>query len=108
MRSELGKIKRASFGKGGYQDVCIGISFTLGGSGWGVTDFWGAWGIERSEYSKWTEEERIEQLGKTTMRINKLLDDAKVDSVEKLEGIPIRVNFNGMTLDSWEVLKEVL
>lgn len=108
MRTELGKIQHCAFGYGGYQDACIGISFTLGGEMWGVCDFWGAWAIDRSDYCKWTEESRLLDLGKTVMRITALLKDAKVASVEKLKGIPVEVTFDGMTLQSWRVLKEVL
>jgi len=108
MRKELGKIKKAEFGLGGYQDAMIGISFDLGGEGWGVSDFWGNWALERSEYAKWTEAERITQLGEMSMRIAKLLEDAKIRSVSKLAGIPIEVTFEGNVLKEWRVLKEVL
>ena len=110
MREELGKIKKVTFGHGGYQDTMIGVRFDLGGESWGVSDFWGYWGamIERSDSTQWTELERNILLGETTMKIYKLLVDAKVDSIEDLEGIPVRVKFEGMSLKSWEVLKEVL
>lgn len=108
MRKELGKIKKAEFGLGGYQDAMIGISFDLGGEGWGVSDFWGNWALERSEHARWTEAERITQLGGMSMRIAKLLEDAKIRSVSKLAGIPIEVTFEGNALKEWRVLKEVL
>lgn len=31
----LGKIKVVKFGLGGYQDMMIGVNFTLGGESWG-------------------------------------------------------------------------
>ena len=34
--SQLGKIQEVKLGFGGYQEVMFGVSFTLGGSGWGV------------------------------------------------------------------------
>ena len=105
---KLGRIKRAEFGAGGYQDVCIGITFELGGDGWGVGDFWGTWATERSLFTKWTEAERIEQLGKMVMRISALLGDAKKTEVSRLAGVPVEVEFNGNVLKSWRVLKEVL
>lgn len=109
-RKEIGKIQRVSFGSGGYQDACIGISFTLGSdkTSWGVQDFWGAWSIERSDYCKWKEEDRIRQLGEMVMRVNALLTDAKVDSVEKLKGTPIEAQFDGNMLKSWRVLTEAI
>lgn len=109
MEPKLGKIQNAYFGMGGYQEGMIGISFTLGDGSWGVGDFWGYWGMKRSEYTKWTEADRVVYLGEMVMKINQLLKDAKVDVVEKLEGIPVRVYFKDFnTLDRWEVLKEVL
>lgn len=109
LRKEIGKIKFVSFGNGGYQDACIGISFSLGNDSWGVSDFWGAWSIERSEHTKWTEESRIESLGKMVMRINQLLKDAKVESIDKLKDIPIECTFVDFNrLHSWRILTEVL
>jgi hypothetical protein len=108
MRKELGKIKSASFGWGGYQDVMLGFSVELGGDGWGVCDFWGNWGTERTEYTKWSEEERLKSLGETVMRLKGVFEDAKVTSVHKLAGIPVEVTFDGNKLESWRVLKEVL
>ncbi len=109
MEPLLGKITHVSFGMGGYQDAMIGISFTLGGDGWGVGDFWGDWANERSPDAKWSYEGRYQNLGKVTLRVRKLLEDAKVQSVDQLKGIPVRVylkDFNA--LSHWEVLKEVL
>lgn len=107
-RKELGKIQKCHFGQGGYQDACIGVTFTLGGDSWGVGDFWGAWAIERSDRAKWTEADRITQLGEMVMRLNSLLANAKVSTVDALQGIPVEVTFDGMALESWRVLKEVL
>lgn len=108
MRKELGKIQQASFGWGGYQEAMVGASFTLGGPGWGVVDFWGTWGIERSDYAKWTEQERIDQLGAVVMRLSDLLTKAKKQTVSALVGVPIEAEFENNTLKSWRVLEEVL
>jgi len=108
MRTEIGKIKNVNFGHGGYQDVMIGITFDLGSDGWGVTDFWGEWSTEVTEYTKWTDESRITKLGETVMRISQLLKDAKVDKVNDLNGIPIEVSFDGNILKSWRILTEVI
>jgi hypothetical protein len=110
-RKELGKIQSVRYGHGGYQDAMLGISFALGGSGWGVGDFWGYWApslIDCGEHCKWTEADRDADMAKTARRIDALLKDAKVNDVAKLAGIPIEVTFNGMTLESWRVLGEVL
>lgn len=105
---KLGKIKKCRVGWGGYQDAMFGVTFDLGGDGWGVGDFWGTWGIDKSERAKWTEESRIEALGNVMMRLRNLTRDSKVNTTSDLEEIPIRVTFNNMVLVSWEVLKEVL
>ena len=110
MEKRIGKIKKARFGHGGYQDAMIGVSFDLGSDkdGWGVGDFWGAWAIDRSGYCKWTEADRIAQIGGAVMRLNAVLNDAKVAKVDELAGIPIEATFDGNTLKEWRVLTEVI
>jgi hypothetical protein len=106
--TKLGKITHVKFGMGGYQDAQIGIGFTLGGDSWAVGDFWGDWSLDPSKNAQWTDADRINNLGKICMRINKLLEQAKVQSVDKLKNIPIEATFDVMTLKSWRVLTEVL
>lgn len=36
---KLGKINKVKFGSGGYDDAMFGVTFDLGGQGWGVGDF---------------------------------------------------------------------
>ena len=108
MKSELGKIKSVTIGRGGYQDAMFGASFSLGGTGWGVCDFLGTWTTKVSDETKWTEADRIKVLGETMLKLISLCEDAKVSSVEKLVGVPIRVYFNGQALSHWEILKEVI
>lgn len=107
-RSELGKIKKCELGAGGYDDAMIGFSFELGGSGWGVGDFWGAWSSDPSPGAKWTEESRNITLGKNVIRVNKLLESAKVKTISQLVGVPVEVKFIGNNLKSWRVLTEVI
>lgn len=107
-RKEIGKIQKATFGMGGYQDAMIGISFSLGSNGWGVGDFWGAWAVERSEHCKWSEQDRIDEMGKTVWRIRNLLKDANVDDIARLVGKPIEVTFDGNSLKSWRILTEAI
>lgn len=105
---QLGKIQKCEFGKGGYQDAMVGISFTLGGEGWGVGDFWGYWATEISRSTQWTHDVRIVHLGQTVWRIDSLLNDAKVQTISELKNTPIEAIFEGNTLKSWRVLKEVI
>ena len=107
-RIELGKIKSASFGWGGYGDGMVGVTFDLGGVAWGVGDHWGAWGIEHTQYCKWTEDERLRQLGEVCMRLAKVLTQAKKTDVAELRGTPVEVTFDENKLVSWRVLEEVL
>jgi len=111
METKLGKIEKVSFGLGGYQGCMLGISFTLGNGSWVVGDFKGQWdaeNIKRSEYTKWTEEDRNIGYSDTMRYVSKLLKEAKVDSVDKLKNIPVEVTFDGNTLKEWRILSEVL
>jgi len=111
MRTELGKIKSVYFGLGGYQEACIGLNVTLGGEGWGVCDSkttWDANQIKCSDHCKWTEEDRSSQYDEIVRYVSDLLAAAKVDTVDKLQGIPVEVSFEGNTLKEWRILSEVI
>lgn len=111
LRKELGKIKAAHFGHGGYQGECLGLHVTFGGSAWGCganKSFWDFELVECSKYSQWTEKDREKQAVEVLRYVSKLLKDAKVDSVEKLIGLPIEAEFDGNTLKNWRILTEVL
>ena len=111
-RKELGRIQSIRIGHGGYQDCMFGVTFTLGGRGWGVNDFWGAWSpalMERTERMQWTECEREEQLVEMCTRLAALLKEASVDDAMQLVGKPVEITFKDYnTLDSWRLLTEVL
>jgi hypothetical protein len=108
IRKELGKISRASWGRGGYQDAQVGVSFSLEGKGWGVCDFWGHWGTKHSDHCKWSEVDRLVGIGEAAMRLNALLETAKKYSVADLVGVPVEVTFDGNALKEWRLLEEVL
>lgn len=111
MNKELGKIENVRFGFGGYQDAMFGLSLTFSGAGWGICDFVsGGWqsSIEGGGNCKWTEHDRNITRAAMVERIDKILTDAKVDSVDELKGKPVEVTFDGMTLKEWRILKEVL
>lgn len=111
MDKRLGKIQAIHVGMGGYQDAMFGVSFTLGGEGWGVNDWWGFWSpsrMKRSEHCKWTEQERLDALTETFVRLDAVMNEAKVTEAHKLKGIPVEITFDGNTLSSWRVLTEVL
>jgi hypothetical protein len=111
MTKELGKIEKVRFGHCGYQDSCLGISFVLSGKGWGLTDSKSTWDAELikwSEHSKWTEEDRDKQYSEIMRYVSKLLKDAKVSNIDQLQGKPIEVTLDGMLLQEWRILTEVL
>lgn len=107
-RKELGKIVSASFGMGGYQDCMIGLNLTFGGKGWGVCKFYGSWAIERSEYAKWSEDERVREVGSAGMKLAELLQKTNKRDVSQLAGTPVEVTFEGNELKAWRLLEEVL
>lgn len=108
IETKLGKINRVKFGSGGYNDAMVGISFDLGGQGWGVGDFWGWWSDDPSPHAKWTKEDQLKHHGETMGKIIDLMKKAKVNDLNKLQGIPVEITFENMTLNSWRVLEEVL
>ncbi len=111
MEKRLGKIESVRFGIGGYQDAMIGLHVTLGNNSWGLADgrsSWDAETIKWSERCKWTEEDRDRQYAEILRYVSKLLKDAKVNSVDKLKGIPVEVTFDGNMLKEWRILTEVL
>jgi hypothetical protein len=107
----LGKIASIRIGGGGYQDVMFGIAFQLSFGGAGVVgDFWGAWGpsIKHDERCQWTEDDRQKQLASAFWRLANVMQQAKVDDVAKLAGVPVEVEIESLSLKSWRVLTEVL
>lgn len=106
----LGKIRRAEFGYGGYDDAMFGASFDFDLNGIGIGDFWGFWPMTmaRSEHTKWSDAQREHHFLDMQCRIEKTLADAKVKHFDQLVGIPVEVTIEGNRLQSWRVLTEVL
>ncbi len=111
VKKHLGKIKGVSFGLGGYQECMLGISFGFEFDGSGVGDFHGWWDhnkINDEDSHDWTEADRDKHMADTMRFISGLLNDAKVDTVPQLQGVPVEVTMKGNCLDSWRILKEVI
>lgn len=104
----LGRIEAATFGLGGYQDACIGLSLTFAGKSWGCATFHGGWATERSEFTKWTEEERRNDLSDAVWKLKETLQEANKTHVAELVGVPVEVTFEGNLLKDWRVLTEVI
>lgn len=104
-----GKIKKVYVGYCGYQDAQIGFQFELGGKDWGVcVPAIGHWGTKRTKSCKWSEQDRINGLGRAFMEVKKLLDDANKRNITDLEGTPIEAIFENNVLKDWRVLTEVI
>lgn len=104
----IGKITKATFGMGGYDDAMIGLAVSLGSSGWGVSDWRGPWAMKPTEHCKWTAEDQVRQAGETVMWLNGILAAAKKQHVSELVGVPVEVEFDGSLLKSWRVLTEAI
>lgn len=107
-RKELGRIKSATFGFGGYQNVQFGVSVDLGGDAWSVRDWRGPWVIDRSASAEWSEADRVQQMFDACWWLRHILTKAKKSHVDQLPGTPIEVTFDGLKMVSWRVLDEVL
>lgn len=86
METRLAKLRKVTFGPGGYQNADIGVTLDIGGNGWGVGDF----------------------IPVGDPRLKELFESTKKTSVAALEGTPVEVTFDGMMMKSWRVLTEVL
>lgn len=108
MRKELGKIKSAEIGFGGYQDAMFGVTFNLGGESWGVFDFWGTWSADPTEGAHWTKSEQLANRAEVMEKLRILLIKAKKINLSDLKGIPIECFFEGNAISNWRILTEVL
>lgn len=116
MHTELGKITKAVFGFGGYQDVQVVFEIHVGGKSWGsCMTFEGGWGhVSKEELTKpestykWTHESRVKQIGEAAWSVIELMKAAKVETLDKLVGVPIRATFDGPCgrIRNVEVLEE--
>ena len=108
---ELGKITEVSFGYGGYQDGQFGLNVELTFGGCSAFQFInGGWSddVKISSNTKWTEQDRSEQRVIMIKKINKLIKDAKVRTIDELKNKPVEVTTEGMTVKDWRILTEVL
>ena len=103
----LGKLTNVYLGK---RDSRIGLFFTLSGDSSCSSSIccWDPEEIKVSEYTKWTEEERNINLANVMREVSKLLQQAKVTDVYKLNGIPVSYTFKNSILQDWRILTEVL
>ena len=109
---KLGKIYSAEFGLGGYQETMLGLhlSFSFGGNS-RISISIAAWDykkIECTDSCKWSEKDRSNEYSEIMRKLSSLLDEANVDNVLKLKGIPVEVTLVDNAFKSFRILKEVL
>lgn len=113
MITKIGKIESVKFGISGYQDVCIGIFFTLSFKGTGCITEKSVWDynlIKHTESCKWTELSRDKQAIEIMKYISKLLFESNKQNVNDLKNVPIEATFTeefGKLID-FRILTEVL
>ena len=99
MEKKLAKIKSVKFG---FREYMFGLTLELGGEGWGVgTNYYynpNYKGVEGT----------TEGLIRMATGVQKLLEDAKVETIDKLLNIPVECIFEGQMLKEFRVLTEVL
>lgn len=102
----LGKIARAEFGFGGYDDAMVGLSLTFSGE-YGTTDFFGTWAA-RPASAEWTVESQRGHFADAVIKLRDTLGAAKCKHVAQLVGTPVEVTCERGRMVSWRVLEEVL
>lgn len=111
MRKQLGKIKSATFGYGGYQGVQFGYQLVFEGEGWGVaTPLYGHWSLDISidERTEWDQHDRLKGFGEAAMKLNEDLKASKKKHVGDLVGVPVEVTFKDNMMHDYRILTEVL
>jgi hypothetical protein len=107
-RTELGRIAKATFGFGGYDDAMMGLSLTFSGDSWGCSHFEGTWASAPSERALWTLADQDQQWAGAVRLLRDTLKAAKRSHVADLVGVPVECTFERNTLKSWRVLTEVI
>ena len=103
----LGKLTNVKFG---IKEGRIGLFFTLSGA-YSCSSHYCCWNpeqVEVTEHTKWTEDDRDKELAFLMRKVSKLLSDAKVDDITKLNNIPVEFTFKDGLLSEWRILTEVL
>jgi hypothetical protein len=109
MEKILGKIENVKFGIIDDYPFLMGVIFSFnltGGTGVGCG---GKYTVNTGINCKWAyPEERNEAIARRWDFIYNLLKDAKVDSVERLKGMPVEVSIDGNCFQDFRILTEVL
>lgn len=93
------------------EDGRIGLTVTLSGKSWGVTDskcFWATEVVPDSPHYNWSEKDRDAAYSSMIRKTSDLLTKAKKKRLKDLVSVPVEVKFQAGRLLSWRVLEEVL
>lgn len=104
----LGKITKATYGIGGYDDTQFGLTLEFKDALGCVGHFNGFWIGKPSSNAEWTTDDQTMRLGGTALALYALLCDAKKTRVEELVGVPVQLTFKGQSLIAYRILTEVL
>ena len=107
-RKELASIQEIEIGYGGYQSAMMGISIQLGGPNCGVGDFKGCWAEDPDKHSRWSKSDQDKSWADMIRWLRDTMEEAKVSSMDGLKGKPVEITFEGNTLKSWRILREVI
>ena len=110
MRKELGKISRAYFGTVSDYPFLLGIifNFSLGGGGSGI-GCGGKYTVNVSPDCKYAgTAERNQAIVDMCEKVASILEDAKVNRVSELKGVPVEVTIEGNCFRDFRILDEVL
>jgi hypothetical protein len=109
---QLGKISRAKFGIGGYQDAMLGLWLSFEWPGGGVSppteNVWAYGLVDPSPKAVWDETDRTKGCARVLKQLCDILAKAKVDTVDELVGIPVEITFESGRCTGFRVLEEVL
>lgn len=105
MEKELGKIIAVSFGKGREKPFLFGLELVFRGKGWSVFSMINA---NISNNYKGDDKERNAAFFEVCKKINKLLEDANVNSVDELIGKHVEVTFEHQKVIDYRILTEVI
>lgn len=108
MEKVLGKILSAKYGKIHDYPMFIGLQLTFKLSDGGCVGDGGKLCVNASSECKWEEENKGEAYIRSVTEVYKILNDAKVNSVDELVNVPVEVTMDRNTFKDFRILTEVL
>ncbi len=109
-KTVLGKIKSVDiYQEDGRFGIKWELSFGGGSSGVMLSDtVWSPASVEITDNTTWTENERNAEIIKIMKKLDSLMHEAKVTTLQGLVDMPIEAEQHGGTVSHWRILTEVL